>query len=182
MAWIFFLIPTLVGLIIGVTKRNTFLIFLGAACGMFLGFLTFCSVSAIDSFKAREAVQQAQRAQRVQQAFAEQVANQEIYNTMPEDWKDLHRFLKRITTVPLRQAYVKDFLRDKTEPELSADAYEVFYSTCSIDISIRDYQRWERWLAEALMPFAVVNTKAAINAAKQDVVVRWDLAYFIWEK
>jgi len=143
----------LVGGIASIAGRDKFYMVPATIFGIILGSAGVGIGSIVDGQVARE-----------RNKIALQTEQQDVLATMPEDWQQLNRLLNQTQTEPIRKAYVKAFVKAKTEPEIPVDAYEVFYaaSDCT-NWNTAGCTMWKHWLAEQLMPFVIIDVKVAME-------------------
>lgn len=147
-----FAVPVIIGTVCGIVLKDKFY----AAVGVIVGTICMIIGAGVGSFidhdianrKAREATEATKQAH---------------LETMPDDWKGLHKLLQKTeSSVQMQKAYVTDFLKDKTKPEISIDAYVAFCFTAHNEDK-DDEKDWKLWLAEVLMPHTIIDVKAAIG-------------------
>ena len=149
-----FVVPVAIGGIGAIKSKDVFFVVIGAMIGALFGAAVFGVGKVIEGSTVSRAA--------IQTAYAKQCSH---YDTMPEDWQHLYEFLKTVETVPLRQVYVKDFLKNKSEPEISAKAYEVFFQTTDCSRYTSAYcLKWKHWLGQELAPYASIDVHSALES------------------
>lgn len=89
---------------------------------------------------------------------------QKIFAEMPADWRQMYDLLDATTDSELAGAYLEEFLKTKTEPELTPAAYNQFITV--IKTGVKGAERLKR-IAD-VKKFRIVDYKDAINRLEEN--------------
>lgn len=151
-----FVVPVTYGAFLSIRDSDGFPFFVTIFVGVFIAILGWGMSQAIierihinKTFKALEVTQEG------------------YLDAMPEDWQQLRKLIDETDTIPLKKAYVLDFLKDKIEPEISGKEFELFYSRSKCRSSSATCKDWRVWLAKEMLPHVSIDVYAAFGELSQ---------------
>lgn len=130
------LVCFILGGIFGYRRRDWGEVFAGLIVGIIIGGIGYLITAGVQGSRAAGIIAEAHLA------------------AMPEDWRGLHRLLQETELRSTKEEYIADFLKNKTEPEISMLARD----------ALIDIHGWRILPKELLAPHTIIDVHAAIAA------------------